>query len=253
MVVSAAEEAGMDAIAITDHNTMSAVGLAIKAARTVVIIPGMEITTSRGTHVIGLFLNEEIVSRDFREVIDEIHEQGGLAVLPHPFRKGSGLMYAKDKQGTYSADEAREIMQRIDLAEIINFSSDTDELINANNFFSSHPDLPQVAGSDSHRLENIGKAYVDLEKVNSIKPGDIKKALLKSARTIRYEAYQAESRPEIRQIQIATKRKTIIRKTMDLIRFPVRKSIQSIYRKSTRKIFGNTILPNSEANIRENK
>lgn len=45
---------------------------------------GSEISTERG-EVIGLFLSEEIISRNFLEVIDLIKEQGGIVVLPHPF------------------------------------------------------------------------------------------------------------------------------------------------------------------------
>jgi len=37
---------------------------------------------------LGLFLNEEERSGRFREVVEEVKEQGGLVVLAHPFRKG---------------------------------------------------------------------------------------------------------------------------------------------------------------------
>nr|WP_243687478.1 hypothetical protein [Methanobacterium formicicum] len=47
------------------------------------VIVGSEIGTERG-EVIGLFLSEEIVSHRLVEVVDEIREQDGLVVLPHP-------------------------------------------------------------------------------------------------------------------------------------------------------------------------
>ena len=71
-IIRAAEAAGLDAIAITDHDTMSAVGLVKKLSSKITIIPGMEITSMQGTHVIGLFLQSEIISRDIFEIIDEI-------------------------------------------------------------------------------------------------------------------------------------------------------------------------------------
>ena len=45
---------------------------------------GSEISIKRG-EVIGLFISEEIISKNFLEVIDGIKDQSGLVVLPHPF------------------------------------------------------------------------------------------------------------------------------------------------------------------------
>lgn len=190
--IVAAESAGLDAIAITDHDTMSAVKEAEKLANKISIIPGMEITTSKGVHIIGLFLNNEVVSKNILEVIDEIHIQGGLVMLPHPFRPGSGLIYAKDKHRLFSADEAHEIISKIDLVETVNLNCTTDELVETDNFFVSYSNLPHVAGSDAHFPENIGKALVELENMDETHLANIKQALLHSSRTIRYEAYKSE-------------------------------------------------------------
>ena len=45
------------------------------------IIIGAEIKTEKG-EIIGLFLNEEIKSTDFYNVIDEIKAPGGLIIFP---------------------------------------------------------------------------------------------------------------------------------------------------------------------------
>jgi len=78
---------GLDGVAIIDHNSIQG---GIEGEKTnkdpdFEIIVGSEIKTEYGD-VIGLFLNEEVKSRNFIEVIEEIKNQGGLTVLAHPFR-----------------------------------------------------------------------------------------------------------------------------------------------------------------------
>ena len=78
---------GLDGIAVTDHNTIRGGVETEKSNKSQLeIIIGSEIKTEYGD-IIGLFLNEEIKSTTFWEVIDEINSQSGLVVLPHPFRK----------------------------------------------------------------------------------------------------------------------------------------------------------------------
>lgn len=231
-LLKSAEEAGLDAVAITDHDTMSAVGLAGKISSRVTIIPGMEITTEGGMHLIGLFLTDEIVSRDIDEVIDEIHQQGGLVLIPHPYRPGSGLMDIREEQGKISGEQAAHILSRADLIEAFNYRCRPEKLVNTDRFLSFYPDLARTAGSDAHFAHEIGKACVDLENVKSNSLDDIKDALLYSPRLLRYEAYTEMGESEAKTAVIKGRRKSLILKTRDLIPRYVRKSIKSIYRKS---------------------
>ncbi len=80
-----AKERGLDGIAVTDHNTIEG-GLNVSKLNhdpNFKVIVGAEIKTEYG-EILGLFLNEEIMSREFFEVIDEIHKQGGIAIAAHP-------------------------------------------------------------------------------------------------------------------------------------------------------------------------
>ncbi len=82
-----ARRARLDFIAVTDHNTLAgarAVAALNRDPRLEVVI-GAEYATDRGD-VIGLFLTDDVVARRFDAVIDEIRAQGGLALLPHPYR-----------------------------------------------------------------------------------------------------------------------------------------------------------------------
>jgi predicted metal-dependent phosphoesterase TrpH len=84
-LVEAAVAARLDLIAITDHDTMAA-AFAEHAGLTVV--PGQEITTTwpAQTHVVGWFLGKPVRrGMSIEDTVAAIHDQGGLAVIPHPF------------------------------------------------------------------------------------------------------------------------------------------------------------------------
>src|SRR6266498_1885127 len=86
----------LDAIAITDHDTLEGAVELQRLARSrcapVEIIVGEEKTLDDGTHFIGLFLKRAIQSGDLAGAIREIEDQGGLCLIPHPFRRKDGLL-----------------------------------------------------------------------------------------------------------------------------------------------------------------
>ncbi|UCD95326.1 MAG: PHP domain-containing protein [Candidatus Zixiibacteriota bacterium] len=235
-VLARARKIGLNAIAITDHDTMSACGIARKAAGNLIIIPGMEITSTGGTHMIGLFLQEEVVSKDIIDIIDEIHEQRGLVLLPHPFRPKTGLVSNKEQRNLLDGEQLARILSRVDLIEAVNYRCDLEATINTDRFFSFYPDVPRVAGSDAHIDYEIGKAYVELEDVKSYSPDDIKDSLLFSPRTIRFEVYSDEAVREVKEARSDGKRKTLAFRTRSIIPAGFRRSIRTIYRRSAGRI-----------------
>jgi predicted metal-dependent phosphoesterase TrpH len=86
-ILKIAIKRGLDGVAIIDHNTIKGGLVAEKTNKNpdFEVIVGSEIKTEYGD-IIGLFLNEEVKSRKFMEVIEEIKNQGGLTALAHPFR-----------------------------------------------------------------------------------------------------------------------------------------------------------------------
>ena len=89
-LVAAAAAAGLALLCITDHDTMASVPRAIVAgaAAGVEVVAGEEVTTAwpAGIHVIGLFLERPVrMGMSIEATVDAIHDQGGMAVLPHPF------------------------------------------------------------------------------------------------------------------------------------------------------------------------
>jgi len=88
-VLECAVAAGLDAIAITDHDEIRGAREARKRVHErripIAVIPGIEVS-SRDGHIGGLFVTRMIPKGlSAAETIDLIHEAGGLAVAHHPF------------------------------------------------------------------------------------------------------------------------------------------------------------------------
>ena len=89
-LVTAAKDAGLDLIAICDHDTMrNAAEVRDRGAEIGLgVVMGQEITTRfpAKTHCMGWFLEKPVrSSMSLEDTVDAIHDQGGLAVIPHPF------------------------------------------------------------------------------------------------------------------------------------------------------------------------
>jgi predicted metal-dependent phosphoesterase TrpH len=89
-LVQAAVDAGLDAIAVTDHDTMASVRAtqSLGASAGLAVIAGQEITTRwpAQTHVMGWFLEKPVRrGMSVEDTVAAIHDQGALAIIPHPF------------------------------------------------------------------------------------------------------------------------------------------------------------------------
>jgi len=89
-LVRATADAGLNVVCITDHDTISDLSAAIDLGHDlgIDVVAGEEVTARfpPGIHVVGLFLERPIrMHMSVEDTVDAIHDQGGLAVLPHPF------------------------------------------------------------------------------------------------------------------------------------------------------------------------
>ncbi len=89
-LVSAAVAAGLNLIAVTDHDTMRSVKEVQERghAMGLQVVAGQEITTAwpAQTHMLGWFLERPVRSgMSLLDTVAAIHDQGGLAIVPHPF------------------------------------------------------------------------------------------------------------------------------------------------------------------------
>ncbi len=86
-ILAAARKMQVDVLIVTDHNTIQG-SLDVQAlahGNSPMVVIAAEYQSEKGD-IIGLFLKEEILSRRSGEIIQRIHEQGGMIVLPHPYK-----------------------------------------------------------------------------------------------------------------------------------------------------------------------
>lgn len=143
-IVKIAKKKGIEVISITDHDNMRAYRRRdwINEAD-IEIIPGMEIKTNVGD-ILALNIEEEIRSREFNEVIGEIRSQGGISVLPHPFRGHRNIL---------------EIVNRVDAIEVWNGHCTQEQNMRALEL-SLKLKKPHIVGSDAHLYSEIGNAII---------------------------------------------------------------------------------------------
>lgn len=152
-IIEAVQRAGLDGIAVTDHNEFrGAQELQQRAPFTV--IAGEEIKTSRG-EIIGLFLTEKIArGLDPLETVERIHAQGGLAYVPHPF---------DEVRGSRLEREALElVVPQIDFLEVFNARNALPRFNQRALEYAARHNILAGAGSDSHTYREYGHAYVDV-------------------------------------------------------------------------------------------
>ncbi len=147
-VMKIAKKRGLNGIAITDHDTIKG---SVEAMKNKIdgldVICGAEIKTDRGD-VIGLFLSEEITARDHLDVIEQIHGQGGVAIVPHPFDSMRGsAFWLKDEDA-----------KTIDAVEVINARCVFSRSNTMANTYADTYHLSKVGGSDAHFGAEIANA-----------------------------------------------------------------------------------------------
>lgn len=151
------EENKLQVIAVTDHNTIEgglrARNRALSTSLEVVI--GSEISSKDG-HILGLWLERNVpAGLSAAMTVDKIHEQGGIAVGPHPF-------WLTGKLGLTSPPHGVGILVALLPFDGIEVENSTPGLGLANlraRRLNRQLGLPALAASDAHILPAIGRAY----------------------------------------------------------------------------------------------
>jgi len=90
--------AGIDCVAVSDHNTIDGARAVERLASFRVII-SEEIRSSEG-EIIGYFLHDPVPKRlSPEETVRAIKEQGGIVGVPHPFDRWRGSAIVSDPKG----------------------------------------------------------------------------------------------------------------------------------------------------------
>ena len=159
-LVDHAEEQGLGALAVTDHNAFGGALAAAELAadRALTVIPGEEIKTAGQGEVIGLFLQDEIPrGLSFEDTIAAIRAQGGLVYLPHPFDRMHSIPDAATLH-RHLAD--------IDVFEVYNARLLFEQYNDEAERFARKYNLTMGAGSDAHVLQGLGTGGVRMRAFN---------------------------------------------------------------------------------------
>ena len=164
-VVRIAKSKGLDAICVTDHDVYTEfddLGLTV--------FRGCEITTDAGD-LLGVFIKSPVKSGKWQDVIQQVHKQGGLVILPHPYNHHK---------------LSAELVRSVDLIEGYN-SRVKPELNKQAVELAKKYDKPTVSSSDAHFASDVGNSYTIVD-AKSLKENDVKIALLKNKTKTHYRA-----------------------------------------------------------------
>ena len=158
----------LDGMAIADHDTMAGVSAAKAAAKKlgIIFIPAVEITTQFGD-ILALGVQETPKTKNIPDILDNIRQQGGVAIIAHPF---AGYFQVS------LADIVSMLKDKIDAIEVYNASTPMPANLEASRL-AKKLSMVGVAGSDAHFPEMVGAAYTisdDSNIVRAIKKGDVK-------------------------------------------------------------------------------
>ena len=147
-----ARELGLSRIALTDHNTAEG-ALRLKEMEPELAIVGEEVKTTEG-EVIGLFITAGIKAwKRPEEVMDLIHEMGGIVYVPHPFDRW---------RAHFLPHRIVELADRIDVIETYN--SWCDEKANeAAVQMAADLGKPTASGSDAHAPREMGHSWNEID------------------------------------------------------------------------------------------
>lgn len=155
-ILKRAEEAGLDAIAITDHDTVDGAKKALACTTTVLVIPGIEVSTKQG-HLLVLGVTDTIpAGLDVIVTVEIARRLGALAILPHPYHVWRHGVARRKKAG----------MGAVDAVEVFNSRYIVGSANTKAARIAKRLGKPCVGGSDAHnaRFVGFGRTYVDAEK-----------------------------------------------------------------------------------------
>jgi predicted metal-dependent phosphoesterase TrpH len=169
-----AEALALDVIAVTDHDTVAGAHavreLAAKRNSRVEVIAGIEVTVTKGMHVLGLFVEDPIKTHQpVGYTIEAILAQGGIPLAPHPLspltlslgrRTIEGLLqkgYPLAGVETANPTPAGKITRR--------------QVLEHNRKWG----LAEFGGSDAHFLQHVGTGFTTFPGRTA---ADVRRALL---------------------------------------------------------------------------
>jgi predicted metal-dependent phosphoesterase TrpH/glycosyltransferase involved in cell wall biosynthesis len=152
VLLAAARERGLGAVAVTEHNEISGALEAAAKAEGIKVIVGEEVKTASEGEVIGLFITEKIArGMTMAETVAEIKRQGGLVYMPHPFDRMHSVPDYK---------YLLPVLDDVDLIEVFNPRIAIPEFNAEAVRFAAKYRIPAGAGSDAHVPQGLGSVRI---------------------------------------------------------------------------------------------
>ncbi len=172
-LVDAAVRANLNLIAVTDHDTMDSVKETQRRGQSVglTVVSGQEVTTKgpAQTHILGWFLDKPVKrGMSLEDTVEAIHDQGGLAIVPHPFMP---IYFGSIQPGMLRRLLEKHRVDGIEMMSTVPIGPRRRRLLN--DFFAQNRERlgAAVGGSDCHfGSGDIGRVVTDYE-------GDFKTAV----------------------------------------------------------------------------
>ena len=167
-ILARARQHSIDILIVTDHNTVNGSLELARLARgnpRFVIVAG-EFQTEKGD-IIGLFLRNEITSRSAQEVTRQIKAQGGLVLLPHPYK-------------AHRLDDA--LLAEVDLIETFNARCSAKQNAEAERL-AIRLNKAALAGCDAHCGPELNAVVNEFEAAKAETEDDLRHVLLCAARS----------------------------------------------------------------------
>jgi predicted metal-dependent phosphoesterase TrpH len=168
-ILDAAEQAGLDVIALTDHDDIRGAFLlrdiAARRSSPVEIVPGVEVTTRSG-HLLALWIEEEIqMFASLADTVSRIHRAGGVAIVPHPL---SYLTFSVGEGALRALAAAADPLVHIDGIETRN-PSYAGRVRAARSVWLNEKVLHVAAtgSSDAHHANLVGTTWTDFDGTDS--------------------------------------------------------------------------------------
>ena len=170
-IVKRARELGIG-IAVTDHNDIRG-AVELHRHKNILSIPGIEITSCEGTHILVYFydikslktfyqtdikpnMGHDIMSStklEMEAIIERARQFESIIVFPHPY----SATFTGIHNSYFSEERLEQLFRMVDGVEVINA-----ENLNKWNLRSSllgfNLDIGLTGGSDGHRLAQMGRA-----------------------------------------------------------------------------------------------
>jgi hypothetical protein len=161
-VLESAVRAGLDVIAVTDHNEIqgSLEAREICSGYEVEAIPGVEVSTREG-HLVALFVEQNIPrGMSAIDTLLQIREMGGLGIVPHPQQPVPNSITLHSIRKALEHPLARETLLGI---EVCNMNPSHSPYNRHSQQIADGLPLAHIASSDAHMASMIGAGVTHFE------------------------------------------------------------------------------------------